>query len=315
MPGKGKWIFLLILVLAAAGVIFWRLIAHNPETAGSGEAPCGKSVTRYTDQPAAPSGSGPVFHPDNKSSLRIEEALKPGIAERPEEEEESLPPAPPPEPDELDVDFYKSPSETFQMNFIKIPDGTFTFGDPAGQSDEKPPVDIELDTFYISRAPVSIKDYRAYIALIKGQVLPTLPSSYSRDESNPIVNVSWGEAQDYCRWIGERVNEFLGRERFQGSLPAETQWEKAARLNIRDIFSSLAAPKEEWTASGFLEDIHERIEKLGDRIEIPPPGEGTANLAAVRDGGRTRPFSRKSEAIRMRNEKTSFRVVLNKINP
>jgi len=125
------------------------------------------------------------------------------------------------------------------MELIKIPAGEFIMGssdnDPDVNDNEKPQRKIYLDEYYIGKYPVTNGEYYKFI-LDGGYENPeywayegwewlldteiTEPGCWRDSDYNaldqPVVGVTWYEADAFCRWFG-------------GSLPTEAQWEKAAR--------------------------------------------------------------------------------------
>ena len=80
---------------------------------------------------------------------------------------------------------------------------------------------ISLETFSIDRYEVTNHQYQQFV-LATGHRKAAPPSRYAksvgkmRGPNQPVVYVSWDDANEYCRWKGKR-------------LPTEAEWEKAMR--------------------------------------------------------------------------------------
>jgi len=79
---------------------------------------------------------------------------------------------------------------------------------------ELPQHTVTLDAYYMYKTLVTVAQYRKFCLATKRD-MPYEPS-WKWQENQPIVNVSWDDANAYADWAG-------------AELPTEAQWEKAAR--------------------------------------------------------------------------------------
>lgn len=107
---------------------------------------------------------------------------------------------------------------TAGVPMIYIPSGSFLLGsdDPASPKNERPCALATLSGYFISRYPITNKEYEKFDASHRAKRLP------NAGDDHPVVFVTSIEAAKFCDWLSKGS----GR-RFR--LPTEAEWEYAAR--------------------------------------------------------------------------------------
>ena len=121
---------------------------------------------------------------------------------------------------ELEIDL----EDLSEEGWVTLDDGTFTMGSEHGEDNEKPPHQVTLSPYRISRYPVTNRQYRRYVTETGWKTHAYLTEAQVPEgrESHPVAHVSWFQARAYCTWLTKQVGGVV-------SLPTEAQWEFAAR--------------------------------------------------------------------------------------
>ena len=100
-------------------------------------------------------------------------------------------------------------------NMVYLEGGSFLMGcDDVG--DEAPEFETYAEPFYIDKFPVTVKEYAAFVEATGHPVPKFWHNPQYNGPDQPVVGVTWSDANAYAAWIGKQ-------------LATEAQWEFAAR--------------------------------------------------------------------------------------
>jgi formylglycine-generating enzyme required for sulfatase activity len=181
----------------------------------------------------------------------------------------------------------------------RIPAGLFQMGSEEGASWEKPAHRVEVSEFWISKRPVTLREFRAFQPKHEAT---TTDESGGNPEEGPVTDVSREDAAAYCRWLSEKTGHSF-------RLATEAEWERAVRggleqkkypwgdeppvpveklddLNYRaapkpNAFGVIAAHRNlwEWTADWYDPEYYQKSP------EKDPQGPESGQFRVLRGGG------------------------------
>ncbi len=107
------------------------------------------------------------------------------------------------------------------MQYVWIPPGTFVMGCSPGDdqcfNEEKPAHQVSLSKgFWMGQTEVTVEAYKNFAGINDDRATSNRAPPSNDGHAMPVVNVTWEEANDFCKWTG-------------GRLPTEAEWEYAAR--------------------------------------------------------------------------------------
>jgi formylglycine-generating enzyme required for sulfatase activity len=120
------------------------------------------------------------------------------------------------------------------MELALIPPGAFLMGSPpdeAWHSDDEQQHEVEImRAFGLGAHPVTVGQFRAFAqATGYGQTDWQAPG-FPQDDSHPVVNVSWQDAQAFGAWLTQTESGRVYR------LPSEAEWEYACRAGAPEAY-------------------------------------------------------------------------------
>jgi formylglycine-generating enzyme required for sulfatase activity len=125
-------------------------------------------------------------------------------------------------------------AEDVAITMIQIPAGEFQMGSPElevdRQSYEGPQHLVKLGSFFLGQTAVTQAQWQVVVGWPEQQLELNDQPSLFQAANQPVEQVSWEEAVEFCRRLSVRT----GRNY---TLPSESQWEYACRASTTTAFS------------------------------------------------------------------------------
>ena len=130
--------------------------------------------------------------------------------------------------------FVEELGNNVRLEMIEIPGGVFTMGaNESDQNDERPQHQVKVSGFWMGRVEVTREQWRevARMKSLKQQRdLAEDPSRFKDSWRQPVENVSWDEAVEFCARLSGKTGKTY-------RLPTEAEWEYAARAGTETAFA------------------------------------------------------------------------------
>lgn len=139
-----------------------------------------------------------------------------------------------------------SQTDILLPKMVKVKGEAFFMGSDDGDEYSKPSHKVSIKSFEVSTDLVTNKEYADFVK----SAFNSPPAHWKNDSptkeiaEKPVTNVSWNEAQSYCKWLSSKTGQ-------KYRLPLETEWEFIARNNSNLNIKNIAVDYFEWTNSEF----------------------------------------------------------------
>lgn len=151
---------------------------------------------------------------------------------------------------------------------IGIPAGAFAFGSDDGPGNERPRRILEGEAFAINRTEITNRQYQNFIDATGHRSAFFGNHPFLGLDDRPVVGVSWGDVDAFCRHYGLM-------------LPSEKHYERAARGTDGDLFPWGSAPPDATRANSGAETCCAASERDGYAMTAPA---GSFTAGASREG-------------------------------
>ena len=120
------------------------------------------------------------------------------------------------------------------MSMVLIPADEVSIGSSVEGVNESPVHKVYIKEFYIDEHEVTLQQFRIFVEETGYNLPDRVRSDRFNSPKQPIIGVSYEDAEAYAKWAGKR-------------LPTEQEWEKAARgglVGLKYPYSNTITPKQ-----------------------------------------------------------------------
>jgi sulfatase modifying factor 1 len=117
------------------------------------------------------------------------------------------------------------PAQILEPKQIQIAAGWFLMGSATGQDVEGPVHRVWVDPFAMAATQVTVEEYARFLEVTGRMPPPYWGTPGFCHPQQPVVAVSWFDSVAYCDWLSAMTGSHY-------RLPAEAEWERAARGGI-----------------------------------------------------------------------------------
>ncbi len=170
-------------------------------------------------------------------------------------------PEPPSDPiKRRDKAFRDDFGNSIYLEMVRIPSGKFTMGSPTtevGRRDnESPLVEVNVNAFYMAKFAITQEQWFT--------IMGSNPSGFRESLQAPIENISWLDAQDFCRKLAAR-SPYL----YSYRLPSEAEWEYACRAGTNTAYHFGDSPAQLSDYAWFADNSNKRSQPVGQKVPNP----------------------------------------------
>jgi formylglycine-generating enzyme required for sulfatase activity len=144
------------------------------------------------------------------------------------------------------------------MEMVRIPSGKFSLGSPPNElgrrENESPISEVSIPAFYMAKFAITQEQWVA--------VMGNNPAMFRENLQAPVENVSWLEAQDFCRKLALRSQHIY-------RLPSESEWEYACRAGTNTAYHFGDSPAQLADYAWFAENSNLRSHPVGQKVPNP----------------------------------------------